>query len=51
MEPVKAVGDDHWFEANGISFDKSGLHGFTVRVLPCHPDLVNPHRMGLIAWG
>ncbi len=51
MEPVDASGDDHWFEARGVRFDKSGLHGFTVRVLPRHPDLVNPHRMGLIAWG
>jgi starch phosphorylase len=51
MEPVEAVGDDHWFEATKVSFGKSGLHGLTVRVLPRHPDLVNPHRMGLIAWG
>jgi starch phosphorylase len=51
MDPVEAIGADHWFEAAKVSFGKSGLHGLTVRVLPRHPDLVNPHRMGLIAWG
>ena len=28
----------------------SGLYGYTVRVLPHHPDLVDPFRSGLITW-
>jgi len=28
----------------------SGQHGFTVRVMPHHPDLVNPYEMGLVVW-
>jgi starch phosphorylase len=28
----------------------SGLHGFTIRVLPRHPDLVTPYLPGLIVW-
>lgn len=51
MEPAGTVGDNYVFVANEISFATSGKHGFTVRVLPHHPDLANPHRMGLIRWG
>ncbi|MDJ0953955.1 MAG: alpha-glucan family phosphorylase [Acidimicrobiia bacterium] len=51
MEPVESTGDNHWFETKTVSFGTSGKHGFTVRVLPDHPDLVNAHRMGLIRWG
>lgn len=29
----------------------SGLHGYTVRVLPRHPDLNTPFVEGMIAWG
>jgi glycogen phosphorylase len=28
----------------------SGLRGFTVRVVPCHEDLIQPHATGLITW-
>jgi len=28
----------------------SGLHGFTVRVLPHHADLPNPVSLGLVLW-
>lgn len=29
----------------------TGLHGFRIRVLPSHPDLVDPLGMNCIAWG
>lgn len=29
---------------------RSGRHGFTVRVLPKHKDMVNPYELGLIIW-
>ena len=38
------------FEVKGVACRKSGLHGFTVRVLPYHPDLVTPILPGLIVW-
>jgi len=38
------------FEASAIPCQKSGLHGYTVRVLPHHPDLVTPFLPGLIVW-
>jgi starch phosphorylase len=28
----------------------SGRHGYTVRILPKNPDLVNPHKEGLVLW-
>jgi starch phosphorylase len=34
-----------------LSFKSSGLHGFTVRVMPSHPEQVNPFETGLILWG
>jgi starch phosphorylase len=30
--------------------DATGLHGYTVRVLPRHPDLATPHVPGLTLW-
>jgi starch phosphorylase len=51
---MKPAGRDsagrYMFEAAGVPCSKSGLHGYTVRVLPHHPDLVSPLMPGLIAW-
>src|SRR5579875_1765684 len=30
--------------------DRAGRHGYTVRVVPAHPDLVNPLELGCVAW-
>ncbi len=40
------------FEASSVACGRSGMHGYTVRVLPQHPDLVEPVTFlpGLIAW-
>jgi starch phosphorylase len=38
------------FEAVAVPFGTSGLCGFTVRVLPRHPDLVTPFVPGLVTW-
>jgi starch phosphorylase len=38
------------FEARVPPGDGSGLHGYTVRVLPKHADLASPFQPGLIAW-
>jgi starch phosphorylase len=32
------------------SIARSGLHGFTVRVRPCHPDMPSAFIPGLIRW-
>jgi starch phosphorylase len=33
-----------------VSMQTSGQHGYTVRVLPNHPDLGDPYKQGLILW-
>ncbi len=38
------------YEAETVACEKSGLFGYTVRVLPNHPDLVTPFIPGLITW-
>jgi starch phosphorylase len=38
------------FECRGIRCKKSGLHGYTARVLPKHPDLATPFIPGLVTW-
>jgi starch phosphorylase len=38
------------FEASGVPCLESGLHGYTVRVLPFHPDEAKSFLPGLITW-
>lgn len=55
---MKPAGTDaegrHVFVAAGVPCSRSGLHGFTVRIRPSHPDLAAGGRIpflpGLIAW-
>jgi starch phosphorylase len=45
--------DKEWvylYEASGIACGKSGLHGYTIRIIPRHLDLVKPFLPGLIVW-
>jgi starch phosphorylase len=44
-------GDGCYVYTGEISYHSSGLQGFTVRLLPHHPDLSNPLELGLIHWG
>jgi starch phosphorylase len=42
---------DGIFQYKGtLSCSTSGLHGFTIRILPYHKDLVNPYEMHLVYW-
>lgn len=51
MEPQGPAGEDTLlYQADIVPTPKSGLHGYTVRVLPDHPDLVSPFIPGLIFW-
>jgi glycogen phosphorylase len=34
----------------GFTTDAAGLYGFTVRVIPSHPDLSNQMDLGLVTW-
>ncbi len=51
MQPAGPVeGGSCLFEAQPVTCRDSGLHGFTVRVLPYHPDLPTALMPGLISW-
>ena len=51
MRPVGDGGDGRYrFEVSSITRLRSGLHGFTVRALPRHPDLIALFLPGLIVW-
>jgi starch phosphorylase len=51
MEPAGQTPDGLYiFEASGVACLESGLHGYTVRVLPYHPDATRSFLPGLIAW-
>ncbi|MFP4070406.1 MAG: alpha-glucan family phosphorylase [Desulfovibrionales bacterium] len=51
MQPTDTTGDG-WHVFEGVtSPDQTGRYGFTVRLLPHHPLLLDPHSLGLIHWG
>jgi starch phosphorylase len=33
-----------------IKSESSGRQGYTVRILPHHPDIDNPFKQGLVLW-
>ncbi len=51
MLPVGNGRDGRYrFEVSSVACCRSGLHGFTVRALPRHPDLGVSYLPGLIVW-
>ncbi len=49
MQPDMADGGEYVFRASA-SYRRSGRHGYTVRLLPSHPDLGVRFLPGLITW-
>jgi starch phosphorylase len=47
-EPSNHDGE-HWF-AGSMNCRMTGQHGAALRVMPRHPDLVDPYEMGLVLW-
>jgi len=51
MEPAGEGQRGVWtFEAATVPCPRSGLHGYTVRVTPFHPDAPKAFLPGLITW-
>ena len=50
MRPVDGRDGSWVFEAATIPGKRSGRHGYTVRVMPFHPDEARAMIPGLIAW-
>ena len=50
VNPGQSSAGTYMFETGIVPKVHSGLHGYTVRVLPRHADLATPFLPGLIAW-
>ncbi len=57
LEPAPADGDGDgdgddppYRYAGSFTCERAGRYGFTVRVVPSHPDLLTPAEMGLVVW-
>jgi starch phosphorylase len=50
MAPAGPADDHHARYTGSLRTDRAGRYGFTVRIVPRHPDLVSPAEMGLAAW-
>ena len=48
--PAGAADDGHLRYRGRFTCERAGRYGFTVRVVPAHPDLVTPVELGHIAW-
>jgi len=33
-----------------VPCEDTGLHGFSIRIMPHHPELTHPHETGLVTW-
>lgn len=49
-ECAKKLGDGVYRFEGALHCDKTGQQGFTVRVIPSHPDLAHKHETTLIKW-
>jgi starch phosphorylase len=51
-DPVSEQGAPNTYRfVKHLTCQSSGMHGFTVRVVPSHPEQVSPFETGLIVWG
>lgn len=50
MKCVKDLGDGNFRFEGAIHCEKTGSQGYTVRLIPSHPDLFNKHELALITW-
>jgi starch phosphorylase len=51
MEPVKVAENGAYiYETRSVKCSRSGSHGYSVRVMPDHPDLSTPFWLGLVTW-
>jgi glycogen phosphorylase len=50
MTPAGTADDHHARYIGSLQTERAGRYGFTVRVVPRHPDLVSPVELGLAAW-
>jgi starch phosphorylase len=50
MVPVSSTDADHARYEGTFAYEQAGRYGFTVRIVPRHPDQVDNSDLGLAAW-
>ena len=50
LEQSDQNGNGSYLYQGAIPASESGMYGFSVRVVPTHPHLVQPHELRLITW-
>ena len=50
MHPAGTADEDHARYVGSFYCERAGRYGFTVRIVPRHPDLVGNSELGLAAW-
>lgn len=50
MEYQEDLGSGKYLFEGTLSLNQTGLHGYTLRVLPSHEDLQSIYELGLITW-
>ncbi len=50
MEPVDQPDEHHLRYRGSFTCEQAGRYGFTVRVVPSHPDLVTSVELGRVVW-
>jgi starch phosphorylase len=49
LEWAGCDGGEHLYRGM-VPSKASGMHGYSIRVLPCHDDVLVPHELPLITW-
>lgn len=50
MKPQGKGSSPHTFVTGPVSIQTSGRHGYSVRIMPLHPELVGKFETGLVQW-
>jgi starch phosphorylase len=50
MHPAGPTDGDHSRYVGSFHCERAGRYGFTVRIVPRHPDIVGNSELGLAAW-
>jgi glycogen phosphorylase len=50
LAKAEKLGGGAYRYVGSIPARESGSYGLSVRVLPTHPNLIQPHELRLIAW-
>jgi len=50
MNMLEKLSDNNYLYQGSIEPKDSGNYGFTLRIVPTHPDLLHKNETGLIHW-